>query len=77
MYQEDEDVFYYLTVGNENYAQPEMPGDCREGILRGLYRFHEGPRLADSTRVQLLASGIAVNLCMEASEILSQVKGEG
>ena len=39
MYQENEDLFYYLTVYNENYAQPPMPEGVRDGILKGLYRY--------------------------------------
>ena len=44
MYQEREDRFYYLTVYNENYAQPPMPeGEgVREGILRGIYKYTSG-----------------------------------
>jgi pyruvate dehydrogenase E1 component len=39
MVEDPEDGFYYITVMNENIEMPAMPGDCREGILRGLYRF--------------------------------------
>jgi len=39
MYQENEDLFYYMTVYNENYAQPPMPEGAAEGILKGIYRF--------------------------------------
>ena len=70
MYQEDEDVLYYITVGNENYVQHAMPEGCREGILRGLYRFREGA-IGDAPRVQLMASGVALTLCLEASELLA------
>ncbi len=42
MYQEMEDRFYYLTVYNENYAQPAMPEGVAEGILRGIYRYQRG-----------------------------------
>ena len=44
MYVEEEDVFYYLTVMNENYAHPAMPKGAEEGILKGMYRFREGGR---------------------------------
>ncbi|MBD3163090.1 MAG: pyruvate dehydrogenase (acetyl-transferring), homodimeric type, partial [Candidatus Eisenbacteria bacterium] len=43
MYEEGEDIFYYLTLYNENFTMPAMPEDAREGILRGLYRFREAP----------------------------------
>ena len=42
MYQEQEDVFYYITVMNENYAHPAMPDGAEEGILKGMYLFSEG-----------------------------------
>ncbi len=54
MYQEMEDRFYYLTIYNENYAQPPMPEGVNEGILRGLYRLQAPPmavsRQASSVR---------------------------
>jgi pyruvate dehydrogenase E1 component len=43
MFHNREDVFYYLTVGNENYTMPEMPRDVEEGIIKGLYKFKEMP----------------------------------
>ncbi len=43
MFSEQENVFYYLTVMNENYPQPAMPAGCEEGILKGLYLLREGP----------------------------------
>src|SRR6202021_3642286 len=39
MYKEGENAFYYITVMNEPYAMPAMPGDVKDGILRGMYRF--------------------------------------
>jgi pyruvate dehydrogenase E1 component len=39
MYEEQENVFYYLTVMNENYPMPEMPEGVKEGILKGMYKF--------------------------------------
>jgi pyruvate dehydrogenase E1 component len=50
MYVESEDVCFYITVENEAYPMPEMPGDVREGILRGLYRFREAPGAKPSGR---------------------------
>ena len=43
MYVEGEDVFYYLTLYNENYEMPPMPEGVAEGILKGLYKFKAGP----------------------------------
>ncbi|MDD5181501.1 MAG: pyruvate dehydrogenase (acetyl-transferring), homodimeric type, partial [Gallionellaceae bacterium] len=58
MYKEQEDVFYYLTVMNENYAHPAMPKGAEEGIIKGMYLFGEGrAKSAKAPRVQLLGSG--------------------
>src|SRR5262249_37401084 len=64
MYEKREDVFYYLTLYNENYVQPPMPADAdgsvSEGILKGLYRFQRSPLGGGGSktpRVQLLGSG--------------------
>ena len=54
MLAEQEDVFYYLTVMNENYPQPAMPEGAEEGILRGMYVVARG---LDDAKVQLLGSG--------------------
>jgi pyruvate dehydrogenase E1 component len=68
MYELQEDRFYYLTVGNENYVQPPMPGDCREGILRGLYKYRAAPE--GKAIVQLFGSGSILNEALRAQEIL-------
>ena len=39
MYEEQENVFYYITVMNENYAMPPMPKGAKEGIVKGMYKF--------------------------------------
>ena len=70
MYVEQEDVFYYLTVMNENYAHPAMPQ--REGIeqdiLKGMYLFRAG---ADSDKkVQLMGSGVILNEVIHAADLL-------
>jgi len=71
MHDENEDVFYYLTVANENYAQPPMPGDVRDGILRGLYRFRKSQRRF-KTRAHLLGSGAILNEVLKAQEVLEE-----
>ncbi len=43
MYAEGEDIFYYLSLYNENYAMPPMPAGVEDGILKGLYKFKPGP----------------------------------
>jgi pyruvate dehydrogenase E1 component len=61
-----EDVFYYLTVANENYPHPAMPEGAREGILRGLHRVREG------RQVQLLGAGPILREALTAAELLEK-----
>jgi pyruvate dehydrogenase E1 component len=74
MYGEDsENVFYYLTIYNEPYAQPEEPADAHvEGILRGMHLISEGSSAnsADQPHAQLLASGVGVNWALKAQGLL-------
>ena len=63
---EQEDVFFYITLMNENYHHPAMPDGAQEGILRGMYRI----RTADGARVQLLGSGTILNEVLAAAELL-------
>ncbi len=70
MYQEGEDLFYYLTVGNENYAQPQMPEGCREGILKGIYRYQAAER--GKAAVQLFGSGSILHEAQRAQSILAE-----
>ncbi|MGH9323888.1 MAG: pyruvate dehydrogenase (acetyl-transferring), homodimeric type [Vicinamibacteria bacterium] len=70
MYQEQESVFYYLTVMNEPYRMPAMPENVREGILRGIYRLAH--QEAEKPRVHLLASGAIVNEALEAQKMLRE-----
>jgi pyruvate dehydrogenase E1 component len=65
-----EDCFYYLTLYNENIAMPAMPDGVRDGIIRGLYRYAEGP--SGSHRVQVLASGMMMGEALEAQRILAE-----
>jgi pyruvate dehydrogenase E1 component len=68
MLQAQEDVFYYVTVMNENYAHPAMPDCAREGILRGMYRVREGN--GERERVQLLGSGTILRETLAAADLL-------
>ena len=71
MYQEQEDVFYYLTVMNENYAHPAMPEGVEAGIIRGMYLFNEGKAQSATTpTVQLLGSGTILREVIAAAELL-------
>ena len=57
MLEEQEDVFYYLTVMNENYKQPEMPKGVEEGIIKGIYKLETIGRANSKKKVKLLGSG--------------------
>jgi pyruvate dehydrogenase E1 component len=70
MYQEQEDIFYYITVMNENYTHPEMPEGAEEGIRNGLYLFRQGPD--GGRKVQLLGSGTILREVIAAANILEQ-----
>jgi pyruvate dehydrogenase E1 component len=77
MYGDDpDDVFYYLTVYNENYAQPARPGDVEQGIMDGLYRWADPPA-GTSQDVSILFSGTANLAAREAQEELAQHYGVG
>src|SRR5437660_6770177 len=66
---EQEDVFFYLTLMNENYHHPAMPDGAQEGILRGMYRLRDAPADGEH-RVQLLGSGTILNEVLAAADIL-------
>ncbi|MEW8169813.1 MAG: pyruvate dehydrogenase (acetyl-transferring), homodimeric type [Candidatus Thiodiazotropha endolucinida] len=70
MYQEQENVFYYITVMNENYLQPAMPEGVEEGIVRGLYLLDTGGK--HKHRVQLLGSGTILREVIAAAELLEK-----
>ncbi len=72
MYRENEDVFYYLTLYNENYQMPPMPEGAREGILAGLYRLRPGEGAEGRPRVQLLGSGPLLREALRAQELLAE-----
>ncbi|MCU7923089.1 MAG: pyruvate dehydrogenase (acetyl-transferring), homodimeric type [Candidatus Thiodiazotropha sp. (ex Dulcina madagascariensis)] len=70
MYQEQESVFYYITVMNENYLQPAMPKGVEQGIVRGLYLLSQGGK--HRLRVQLLGSGAILREVIAAAELLEK-----
>jgi pyruvate dehydrogenase E1 component len=72
MLQRREDVFYYLTVMNENHEHPAMPGNAPEGILRGMYLLREAPEPGDAPRVQLLGSGSILREVLAAADLLRE-----
>ncbi|MBI1368633.1 MAG: pyruvate dehydrogenase (acetyl-transferring), homodimeric type [Planctomycetes bacterium] len=70
MYYENEDIFYYLAVGNEPYAHPAKPEGCEEGILKGAYKLKPAPKKA-KLRAQLLGSASIINSVLEAQQMLA------
>jgi pyruvate dehydrogenase E1 component len=72
MYVDQESVFYYLTVMNEQYAMPPMPEGVRDGILKGLYRFRATSLPASTARAQLFGSGAILPEVIKAQEILEE-----
>jgi len=75
MIRREQDVFYYLTLHNENYAQPPLPSeDVREGVLRGLYAYAPAPERKD-LHVTLLGSGSILPHALEAQARLAETFG--
>jgi pyruvate dehydrogenase E1 component len=72
MYKDQENVFYYLTVMNEQYAMPPMPPGARDGILKGLYRCKPAENGAAKLKAQLLGSGAILNEVLSAQKLLEK-----
>ena len=73
MYAEQEDVYFYLTVMNENYQHPAMPDGVEDGILRGMYLLREGAKTKKGApRVQLLGSGTILREVIAAADLLAE-----
>jgi pyruvate dehydrogenase E1 component len=71
MYQEGEEIFYYLTLYNENYPMPPMPQGVETGIIKGLYKYKPG---ADNKKFKanIFASGTIMNCALKAQETLAE-----
>jgi pyruvate dehydrogenase E1 component len=73
MYREEEDVFYYITLYNENYEMPPMPKGSREGILSGMYPLHKAKKATTKTpRATIFGSGVMVQEALRAQELLRE-----
>jgi pyruvate dehydrogenase E1 component len=71
MLTEQEDVYYYLTLLNENYSHPAMPAGAEEGILKGMYLLRDGgPAKKGQPRVQLMGSGTILREVLAAADLL-------
>jgi pyruvate dehydrogenase E1 component len=77
MYEKGEDIFYYITMYNEDYAMPAMPEGAAEGILRGMYKLKPAAGVDDGggATVQLFGSGTILNEVLRAQEILASKYG--
>jgi pyruvate dehydrogenase E1 component len=71
MYEEQQDVYYYITLMNENYPHPGMPDGAEQGIIRGLYLLKAGAS-AKGPRVQLMGSGTILREVMAAADLLRE-----
>jgi len=78
MFTNREDIFYYITVGNENYSMAKMPKGCEEGILKGLYKFSKTPQTVKSkklSKAHIFGSGTILREALKAQEILKKKYG--
>ena len=74
MFTEQEDLMYYITVLNEKYKMPKMPGNVEDGILKGMYRYRKS-RKRSGEKVHLMGSGAILNEALRAAEILEKDYG--
>ncbi|WP_066966671.1 pyruvate dehydrogenase (acetyl-transferring), homodimeric type [Microbulbifer sp. Q7] len=80
MYEEQQNLFYYITIENENYLQPEMPQGVEEGIIRGIYKLENdcrkpGKGKAAKKHVQLIGAGSILREVLAAADILADQFG--
>ena len=69
MYDNNEDIFYYLTLYNENYQMPPIPKNCQEGVLKGIYKF----KGSSKAQVRLIGSGPIMKQVLKAEKILNDL----
>jgi pyruvate dehydrogenase E1 component len=72
MYVNREDIFYYITVMNENYPMPHMPEGVKDGILKGIYRFKSSEKKDLKLKANLLGSGTILNEVIKAAAMLEE-----
>jgi pyruvate dehydrogenase E1 component len=77
MVERQEDVFYYITMMNENYTHPALPDGAAPGILKGLYLLRDSRIGADRPRVQLFGSGAILREVLAAADLLQGDFGVG
>tara|TARA_B100000315_G_scaffold230633_1_gene241243 strand:+ start:10613 stop:13315 length:2703 start_codon:yes stop_codon:yes gene_type:complete len=77
MYKNREDIFYYITLGNENYEMPSMQKGIKDGILKGIYKYSLGPKSSSKKKLQkahIFASGSILREAKRAQELLKKFK---
>ena len=74
MYVENEEIFYYLALYNENHPMPAMPAGVEDGILKGLYKFKAGPD-GKKIKAHIFGSGAIMQSALKAQEILAEKYG--
>ena len=72
MLTDQEDVYFYLTLLNENYVHPPMPEGAAEGIVKGMYLFRAAPETAKGHKVQLMGSGAILREVIAAADLLEK-----
>ena len=72
MYEKQEDIFYYITVMNEQYEMPSMPSGVRENVLKGMYRFSKSRSKDHKLKAHLMGSGSILNETIKAQKILEK-----
>jgi pyruvate dehydrogenase E1 component len=72
MYQEQEDVYYYITLMSENYEHPALPEGVEKGILKGMYLLSEGKAKKGQPKVQLLGSGTILREVLAGAKLLEE-----
>ena len=74
MYANQEEVFYYITIHNQNYPMPPMPAGCADGIVQGMYCFRRsGKTPMKGRKAHLFGSGAIMSEVLAAAEMLEQV----
>jgi len=73
MYEAREDIFYYITLGNENHAMPKMPAGVEQGILKGLYKFKPGKK--GGIKAHIFGSGSLILEAVRAQKMLAEQYG--
>jgi pyruvate dehydrogenase E1 component len=71
MLEQNEDVFYYITVMNENYAQPSLPRDAVDSVIKGMYRFSVTAKAAEPAMIRLLGSGAILREVIAGAQLLA------